>query len=181
MDESKGSDAVGSELEHRWHLAESRLEQRLTELEYALMRTNESFSRWQAECLAAAAPVEASGPENALLHVIRMNDRPKSAKELARLTNREDIPNIQYGLRKLKKAGLIEGEGASRTGIVYRVTEQGRRVTDRYAEVRRALLVELLARIEKAEAGLADAAQTLDILCGIYDRAALAAATRRKN
>jgi len=113
--------------------------------------------------------------------VIRMNDRPKSAKELARLTNREDIPNIQYGLRKLKKAGLIEGEGASRTGIVYRVTEQGRRVTDRYAEVRRALLVELLARIEKAEAGLADAAQTLDILCGIYDRAALAAATRRKN
>jgi predicted MarR family transcription regulator len=164
---------------HRWHLADSPLEQRLTELEYALMRANESFLRWQAECLAASAPVEASGPENALLHVIRMNDRPKSVKELARLTNREDIPNIQYGLRKLKKAGLIEAEGASRTGIVYRVTEEGRRVTDRYAEVRRALLVDLLGRLEAAESGLGDAAQTLDLVCGLYDQAALAAATRR--
>src|SRR6056297_1614787 len=102
-----------------------------------------------------------------------MNDRPKSAKELARLSNREDIPNIQYGLRKLKKAGLIEAEGASRTGVVYSVTEEGRRVTDRYAEVRRALLIELLGRVGDVEEVLADAAQTLDILCGIYDRAAL--------
>lgn len=167
---------------HRWHLADGPREQRLTELEYALMRTTESFLRWQAECLAeSGAGVAASGPENALLHVIRMNDRPKSVKELARLTNREDVPNIQYGLRKLAKAGLIEREGASRTGVVYSVTDKGREVTDRYAEVRRALLIRLLDRLEDADGAFAEAAETLDLLRGLYDRAALSAATRRRD
>lgn len=169
------------DLDHRWHLAEEPLERRLAQLEYALMRTTESFGRWQAECLAASGEIHASGPENALLHVIRMNDRPKSVKELARLTNREDIPNIQYGLRKLAKAGLIEREGASRTGVVYSVTEKGRDVTDRYTQVRRALLVSLLERIENGETALHETAQVLDLLCGIYDRAALSAATRRRD
>lgn len=168
-------------LEHRWHLGDTPLEQRLAELEYALMRTTESFSRWQAECLASSGPVQASGPENALLHVIRMNDRPKSVKELARLTNREDVPNIQYGLRKLAKEGLIQREGAPRTGVSYTVTEKGREVTDRYAEVRRALLVSLLERLEDAEHSFEEAARTLDLLCGIYDRASLTATTRRQD
>ncbi|SFP96496.1 winged helix DNA-binding protein [Tranquillimonas alkanivorans] len=145
------------------------------------MRATESFSRWQAECLASSGDVQASGAENALLHVIRMNDRPKSVKEIARLTNREDIPNIQYGLRKLAKGGLIEREGASRTGVLYSVTEKGRAVTDRYAEVRQALLVRLLGRLDDAETVLGEAAQTLEILCGIYDRAALSATTQRRD
>ena len=167
-------------LDRRWHLAEAPLEVRLTELEYALMRAFESFGRWQAECLALSSGLQASGPENALLHVVRMNDRPKSVKELARLTNREDIPNIQYGLRKLIKAGLVMREGASRTGVVYSVTDEGRTVTDRYARARRELLVSLLARIGEPEASFTDAAQMLDLVSGIYDRAALTAATHRR-
>jgi predicted MarR family transcription regulator len=168
------------DVDRRWHLAQAPLEVRLTELEYALMRTFESFLRWQTECLALSAGIQASGPENALLHVVRMKDRPKSVKELARLTNREDIPNIQYGLRKLMKAGLVEREGASRTGVVYSVTEQGREVTDRYARARRELLVALAARLDDPEKGFGDAAQVLDLLSGLYDRAALAATTHRR-
>jgi predicted MarR family transcription regulator len=167
-------------VDRRWHLAEAPLEVRLTELEYALMRTFESFGRWQTECLALSAGIQVSGPENALLHVVRMKDRPKSVKELARLTNREDIPNIQYGLRKLMKAGLVEREGASRTGVVYSVTEKGREVTDRYARARRELLVKLAARLEDPEKGFGDAAQVLDLLSGLYDRAALTATTHRR-
>jgi predicted MarR family transcription regulator len=82
-----------------------------TELEFALMRTYEGFARWQSECLASVADVAASGPENALLHIIRMNERPKTIKDLARLTNRDDVPNIQYSLRKLIGAGLVERKG----------------------------------------------------------------------
>lgn len=180
MKKKSASPAPDAGFDHSWHLAEAPLERRLAELEYALMRTTESFSRWQAECLASSGDVNASGPENALLHIIRMNDRPKSVKDLARLSNREDIPNIQYGLRKLAREGLITREGASRTGVVYRVTEKGKAVTDRYALVRRALLIRLLERIEDAESAFAEAAQTLDLLCGIYDRAALSAATQRR-
>lgn len=173
------SDDAG-DVDRRWHLAGDPLEVRLTELEYALMRSFESFGRWQAECLALSAGIQASGPENALLHVVRMKDRPKSVKELARLTNREDIPNIQYGLRKLMKAGLVEREGASRTGVVYSVTEKGREVTDRYARARRELLVALVARLDDPERGFGEAAQVLDLLSGLYDRAALTAATHRR-
>ena len=83
-------------LDLRWHLAESAVEVDTTELEFALMRTFEGFGRWQSECLASVCDLAATGPENALLHIIRMNDRPKTIKDLARLTNRDDVPNIQY-------------------------------------------------------------------------------------
>lgn len=163
-----------------WHLADDPLAKRMTELEYALMRAAEAFARWQSECLANSTDLSATGAENALLHIVRMNDRPKSAKELARLTNRQDMPNIQYGLRKLVKAGLIERSGSARGGITYSATEEGRRVTDLYAEVRRTFLLKLLPRLENPEESLRSAASTLEMLCGIYDSAALSAVTHRK-
>lgn len=75
------------------------------------MRTFEGFGRWQSECLASVSTLAATGPENALLHIIRMNERPKGIKDLVRLTNRDDVPNIQYSLRKLIGAGLVVRRG----------------------------------------------------------------------
>ncbi|MFN6976853.1 MAG: winged helix DNA-binding protein, partial [Gemmobacter sp.] len=109
-------------LDYRWHLAQSAVEVATTELEFALMRTTEGFARWQSECLASVVDLAATGPENAMLHIIRMNDRPKSIKDLARLTNRDDVPNIQYSLRKLIAAGLVRRQGAGRAGVSYEVT-----------------------------------------------------------
>lgn len=169
-----------SSVDRRWHLAQEPLEVDLTDFEYALMRAFESFGRWQAECLASSGRIEASGPENALLHVIRMHDRPKTIKELARLTNREDIPNMQYSLRKLLKSGLIAREGSSRTGVHYTVTAEGHTITDRYAEIRRELLVSLLGRLKSPDGALRDATGTLELLVGIYDSAALDAVTHRR-
>ena len=104
---------------------ESPVEVDTTELEFALMRTFEGFGRWQSECLASVCDLAATGPENALLHIIRMNDRPKTIKDLARLTNRDDVPNIQYSLRKLIGAGLVVRKGAGRSGVTYEVTRRG--------------------------------------------------------
>lgn len=106
MARSKPTHAQSDALDRRWHLARTPLEIEVTELEYALMRSFEAFGRWQAECLANVVDFAASGPENALLHIIRMNDRPKSIHDLAHMANREDIPNIQYSLRKLIKGDL---------------------------------------------------------------------------
>ena len=69
--------------------------------------------------------VPAAGPGNALLYVVRMNDRPKSAKDFARLIKDEDIPSGQSGLRKLKKAGLIDTEGAARRSSLRAVFNGG--------------------------------------------------------
>jgi len=164
----------------RWHLSENAAEVCTTELEFALMRAFEGFGRWQSECLASVSDLAASGPENALLHIIRMNDRPKSIKELARLSNRDDIPNIQYSLRKLVGAGLVEKQGAGRTGVTYSATAAGRKVTDQYGAIRRKLLVERIQGVPGLSDQLQEATRALNILTGIYEEAARMAATLRR-
>jgi predicted MarR family transcription regulator len=164
----------------RWHLARTPLEIEVAELEYAVMRAFEAFGRWQVECLANVIDFTASGPENALLHIIRMNDRPKSIRDLAYMANREDIPNIQYSLRKLIKGGLVVRSGSGRAGVSYEVTPLGREVTDQYAEVRAALLINAIKRVPALAQRLKVTAQTLDLMLGIYAQAARTAATHRR-
>ncbi len=167
-------------LDRSWHLARTPLEVDVAEVEFALMRAFEAFGRWQAECLGAVIDLAASGPENAMLHIIRMNERPKSIKDLARLSNREDIPNMQYSLRKLIRAGLVEKTGSGRSGVTYTVTQKGREVTDRYADVRASLLTKAIQSVPDLRHRLEDATQTLDLMTGIYEHAALSAATHRR-
>lgn len=167
--------------DRRWHLAGTDAEVDTTELEFAVMRTFESFGRWQSECLAGCIDFAASGPENALLHVIRMNDRPKSVKELARLMNRDDIPNIQYSLRKLIKAKLVERSGSARSGVSYSVTPLGHEVTEKYAAIRQALLISAIENVPDFADRLADATRTLNLLAGIYEEISRVAATHRRS
>ncbi|MFQ5347241.1 MAG: winged helix DNA-binding protein [Rhodothalassiaceae bacterium] len=175
------SDLEGA-LDRHWHLATDDHEVALAEFEYSVMRAFEGFARWQAECLAAVTGLQMGGGDNAILHVIRMKDRPKGAKEIARLLNRDDLPNIQYSLRKLVKAGLItkRGGGSHRQGVRYETTAQGRAVTERYAAVRRALLVAFTRSAGGLDAALEDATRTLELMAGIYEQAARIAATHRR-
>ena len=167
-------------LDRRWHLAKSVAEVDTTELEFALMRAFEGFGRWQSECLASVCDLAATGPENAMLHIIRMNDRPKSLKEIARLMNRDDVPNLQYSLRKLLGAGLILRQGAGRSGVTYDCTDEGRRVTDDYAILRRKLLLAEIADMPGFAQRLAEAGRTLNLLSGVYEEIARVAATHRR-
>ena len=167
-------------MDYRWHLAQSPVEVNTTELEFALMRAFEGFGRWQSECLASVVDLAATGPENAMLHIIRMNDRPKTIRDLARLTNREDVPNIQYSLRKLIAAGLVLRKGAGRSGVTYEVTAEGLRVTDDYGALRRRLLIEAIRTLPEFADRLEDATRTLNLLSGIYEEVARVAATHRR-
>lgn len=181
MPSKKNAAAANAELLDRgWHLARTPLEVDVTELEYALMRSYEAFARWQAECLATVVEFSATGPENAMLHIIRMNDRPKTIHDLAHMANREDIPNIQYSLRKLIKGGFVKRTGSGRMGVTYEVTPLGRRVTDRYADIRSVLLIDAVTRVPDLAARLEDAAHTLELMTGIYEQAARSAATHRR-
>lgn len=166
-------------LDRSWHLARTPQEMDVAELEYALIRCFEAFGHWQAECLASVVEFSASGPENALLHMIRANDRPKSVRDLAHMANRQDIPNIQYSLRKLIKGGLVAKSGSGRSGVTYEATKLGRNVCDRYADVRADLLIQSVARLPELARHLPDAAHALDLLTGIYEQSAREAATHR--
>lgn len=169
------------DLDRRWHLAGTDHEIAVAELEYAMLRSYEAFGRWQAECFAAVSGLDMNGGDNAILHVIRMKDRAKGVKEIARLMNRDDIPNIQYSIRKLQKAGLIAKNAAAshRKGVTYSVTARGRQVTDSYAALRRELLIHLTQAVGNIEDDMRHTTRTLDLVSGIYEQAARVAATHR--
>jgi len=166
-------------LDRSWHLARTPEEMEVADIEYALIRCFEAFGHWQAECLASVVEFSASGPENALLHMIRANDRPKSVRDLSHMANRQDIPNIQYSLRKLIKGGLVVKSGSGRSGVTYETTDLGRDVCDRYADVRADLLIASVGRLPELAKRLPDAAHALDLMTGIYEQAAREAATHR--
>lgn len=178
---NNGSELPKRGLSRRWHLAESPVEEATAEMEFALMRAFGGFGHWQSECLSAVCDLPATGPENAMLHIIRMNDRPKTLKDLARMTNRDDVPNIQYSLRKLISAGLITRLGAGRSGVTYQVTEDGRRVCEDFAAVRRRNLISAIEALAGFPERLAEVTQALNVLTGIYEEAARRTATHRSD
>ncbi|MCC7411273.1 MAG: winged helix DNA-binding protein [Gammaproteobacteria bacterium] len=163
-----------------WHLGRSDREMALAEFEYSLFRVFAAFDRWQMECLAAVANKPMSSTDNAVLHIIRMKDRPKTIAEIGQLLNRDDIPNLQYSIRKLQSAAMIEKySGDRRRGIAYRATANGRTVTDRYADVRAALLMPLSQPVADWDTQIETTRKCLNLLRGLYEQAAVFVATHR--
>lgn len=167
-------------LDRHWHLAATELEVGVTELEFSILRVSAAFERWQGDCLGCCHGHTFSGTDTALLHVVRMHERPKSISELSRLLKRDDLSNLQYSVRKLLKAGLIEKarQAGSKKDVVYQMSPLGLEVTDQYAQFRKELLMSL---IEAAGGKIDFAASTraLNVMSAMYDQASCVAATHR--
>lgn len=161
-------------LDKHWHLGKSEGELITADFEYALMRCIESFNGWQQECLAAVAGHKVSATDNVVLHVTRMNDRPKSVTEIAKLMNRSDLSNLKYSIRKLVDAGLLKkvSEGGKRKGMRYQATEAGISLTEAYAELREEQLMPQISAISGHQEMQDQATRALNLLSGIYDQAA---------
>jgi len=171
-------------LDKHWHLSQSDHEVFVTEIEFALFRAFAAFSRWMDDLALCSSDADGScnGIDFAVLNVIRMHDRPKALSDIARLLNRDDLSNMQYTLRKLIKAGLVEKVGgeSQRKGVTYRVTEQGAVATERYAAFRRELLIPMTQSLAEGEQKMDEVAKVLRLLSGIYDQAACVAASHRE-
>src|SRR6201994_1525503 len=179
---STGNPRRGSKgLDKHWHLATDDFEVGLTELEFSIFRVSAAFERWQADFLACCRGGPFSGKDTALLHGIRLHGRPKGISELARLLKRDDLSNLQYGMRKLLKAGLIEKSrqtGASKKDVTYQVSALGRDVTDKYARFRKELLVSM-TRVTAVNTDFESLARALNMMSAMYDQASCVAATHR--
>lgn len=161
------------------NLPTDAVEDALNEFELALIRAHNGLERWQQQSMLSVSETPLSGAEGALLHIIRMNDRPKSIKELARLTNRDDIPNIQYSLRKLASAGLINKSGSGRTGVTYSTTADGVKLTDAHLANRREQLIETLKQFEEIENEMDVTRGLLNRVTGIFEETVRNIAARR--
>jgi predicted MarR family transcription regulator len=161
-----------------WHLAKDETELKVTELEFSLMRVLEAFARWVAAADEIVGMAELKHVEHVIIHVIRMQNRPKSGATIARLLNRDDLPNIQYSLRKLESSGLIQkNKEAGTKNYTYSITELGERLTNEYSKLRSELLIRKLKSLTDFDDRLENATQLLSILTGIYEESARSSAT----
>ncbi len=182
-EQSANSDDLG--VDRHWHLSTSEHEIAISEFEFSIFRIFAAFTRWMDDLTAScqgSAGQSFSGIDFSILNVVRMHDRPKGISEVGRLLNRDDVSNIQYSIRKLTKAGLIEkvGEKGQKKGVVYTTTEAGVTATNRYAKYRRELLLPLTKSISADESKILELSTVLTLLSGIYDQAACVAATHRE-
>ncbi len=152
-----------------WHLAETPQETEITEFELQLWRVFHGFIRWQEGCEKIANSTDLTGSELAVLHVIRMIERPKSVNDIMRLLNRDDTFNIHYSIRKLLKLGLIKKVSANKKASGYEIIEKGIKNTDAYKQIRKNTLIELFAK--ESDLNLEGIVKTLSKLKAIYDEA----------
>lgn len=182
---SSPQERPGEHFDKHWHMATNEHEIALSEVEFSIFRIFSAFNRWMDDltnCCQDDPGMNCSGIDFSLLNVIRMHDRPKSISEVGRLMNRDDMSNLQYSIRKLTKAGLIEKVGVkgNKKGVTYRTTERGVKATDLYASYRREILVPLTRSVSASDKRMIELANLLTLLSGVYDQAACVAATHRE-
>lgn len=151
----------------------SPIEQTVNAFEYAAWHFGSAFARWRRDCLGAMPAKELGGTEASILHVLHLNGTPKGLSDVARLLHRDDLANLQYGLKKLLSLGFIEkaSNGASRRNTTYVPSESGRAIVDAYLQHRRDTLVRLVGSMSGTQQALQQATSILHVMTGLYDQA----------
>ena len=155
-----------TEIDKRWHLSEEPVEAEIADFELQLWRVFYGFIGWQEECEKTVNNTDLTGNELAILHVIRLKDRPKTISDISRILNRNDTFNIHYSIRKLIKKKLVQKTVG---GKAYEMTPEGIENTSAYARMRKNTLIKLYLNSQDLQ--LTDMAAKLAKLKSIYDDA----------
>jgi predicted MarR family transcription regulator len=153
------------------HLGPSPHEEAVTDFEQSLICAAEAFYRFIGLLLGPEGRRHnLAGPDNVILQQLVAAPEPRGVTELARFANRDDIANIQYSLRKLIQAGLVEkAPGSTNRDTRYGVTPRGRELTEAFLAIRRELLMKPSAEIRDFDAQLRTAAQAMSLVTSLYD------------
>ena len=153
------------------HLAASPHELVVTRFEQGLICAAAAFYRFYGSLLGREGREHnVSGQDNAILQQIMAASRPLAVTDVARFANRDDIANIQYSLKKLVRAGLIEKAGrTSARETSYVITPLARKWTANFLALRRQLFTDPSAQILGFDEQLEKSANLLNLIAGFYD------------
>lgn len=157
------------------HLVSERAAE-LSEYEFGLIVAANAFDRWVVRCMAAAGVPELSPLDVLVLHGVNHRDRAKRLADICLVLNVEDTHVVNYALKKLHKAGLVAREKRGKE-IFHSATAEGEAACQRYREIRERCLVASYRSMSREGAELANTAELLRALSGLYDQAARAAAS----
>ncbi|MEM7269886.1 MAG: winged helix DNA-binding protein [Pseudomonadota bacterium] len=157
------------------HLADGPHPQ-VSEFEFGLIVARHSFDRWMVRAMTAAGYPELSPLDVLVLHTVRHRDRPKTLADICLVLNVEDTHTVNYALKKLAGAGLIETgkQGKEKTASI---TEAGLAACDRYRQIRDELLLTGMDGLGAEVAEFSRLSALLRLMSGQYDQAARAATT----
>lgn len=148
----------------------------LSEFEYGMIIAFNGFSRWMNKCMAAAGMPNLTSIEILVLHNINHREKHKKLSDITFLLNIEDSHIVNYALKKLQKAELIEGEKHGKE-MFYSTTQAGFQLCERYREIREQCLLDSLKHTDRTNDELSEIASALRALSGLYDQASRAASS----
>lgn len=157
------------------HLAEGEGWE-LSELEFGLIVAYNAFSRWMIRCMAAAGQADLSPLDILILHNVNHRGKDKRLTDICFLLNIEDTHTVNYGLRKLLKAGLLDSEKRGKE-VFYRTSASGAELIETYRAVRNTCLIDSMGRTDIKGDDLREIAAQLRAISGQYDQASRAAAS----
>ena len=157
------------------HLAEGEFWE-ASEFEYGLIIAYNAFSRWMVKCMAAAGQTEMSPLEILVLHNVNHRGRDKRLTDICFLLNIDDTHTVNYALRKLSKAGLVDSEKRGKE-VFYRTSKSGAELCDQYRSVREGCLIDGLSRMDLSGDELSSIGASLRAMSGQYDQASRAASS----
>ncbi|MEM7719879.1 MAG: winged helix DNA-binding protein [Pseudomonadota bacterium] len=155
------------------HLAEGRFPE-ISELEFGLIIASNAFNRWVVQAMAAAGHPELSALEVLVLHTVRHRDRPKTLAGICLVLNVEDTYLVNYAIKKLTRAGLVETGRRGKEKTV-NATEAGRNACASYRDIRERLLLDAVLDRGLTPETVSQMAALLRMMSGQYDQAARAA------
>ena len=147
-----------------------------SEFEFGLIVAGNAFTRWTLKCMAAAGAPDLGPLDILVLHNVNHRERDKRLVDIAFLLGIEDAHTVNYALKKLSKAKLIEAEKRGKE-MFYRTSPEGADLCRRYRDVRRQCLLEMMGHSDLKGEELQSIAAALRAMSGIYDQAARAAAS----
>lgn len=149
----------------------------LSELEYALIITNNAFNRWMERCMAASGMPDLNPTDILVLQNVNHRGRAKKVADICFNLNIEDTHTATYSLRKLAKLNLVQIERQGKENF-FSTTAGGEVLCRRYREIREECLVDAIDIPGADSQPLGELARVLRSLAGLYDQAARAASAR---
>ncbi|UCH75616.1 MAG: winged helix DNA-binding protein [Rhodospirillales bacterium] len=174
MSRGTSGDPSGDRIVSSSHLADGGVPA-LSEFEYGLILSTNAFNRWIVRCMAAAGYPDFNPLDVLVIHSVNHRARDKRLADICFVLNIEDSHLVNYALKKLARAGLVEGHKRGKE-TVYRTTAEGAEACARYRAVRESCLVDSVRALgDFGDREIESIARFLRALSGLYDQAARAA------
>lgn len=155
------------------HLASGSFPE-VSEFEFGLMLAGNAFNRWVVRAMSAAGYPDLSSLEVLVLHTVRHRGRPKKLADICLVLNVEDTHTVNYAIKKLIKAGLVQDVRTGKEKTVT-ATDIGQAACEKYREIREILLLRAIGDLGVDPKRVSDLAALLRLMSGQYGQASRAA------